>query len=124
MSDHKTARRIAASLPEAEDCSTPERVSFRVLGKQFIWTYMERVVEKRPRVPNIEVLAIRCPPEDKEALLSSQTDKFFTVPHYDGFPAVLVRLAKVREKELRELITVAWLSQAPKSLAGQLERAV
>jgi hypothetical protein len=123
MSDSETAHRIALSLPEVEDGSQPGRLSFRVRGKQFAWTYMERVVERKPRVPNIGVLAVRCPMEDKHALLRSQPGKFFTVPHYDGFPAVLVRLDKVDEAELRELLEVAWLCQAPKSLAGQLDRA-
>jgi hypothetical protein len=54
--------------------------------------------------------------DDKEFLLASDSAKFFTEPHYNGYPAVLVRLAAVRAPELRELITEAWRCQAPKGL--------
>jgi hypothetical protein len=50
---------------------------------------------------------------EKEALLA-QGDAFFTVPHYDGYPAVLVRLALADEAELRELLVEAWMRRAPK----------
>ena len=50
---------------------------------------------------------------EKEALLGSDPDKFFTTPHYDGYPAVLVHLDAVDVDELRELITDSWLAKAP-----------
>jgi hypothetical protein len=50
---------------------------------------------------------------EKQALLA-QGDAFFTVPHYDGYPAVLVRLALADEAELRELLVEAWMRRAPK----------
>jgi hypothetical protein len=50
---------------------------------------------------------------EKEALLA-EGDAFFTVPHYDGHPAVLVRLALADEAELRELLVEAWMRRAPK----------
>jgi len=53
---------------------------------------------------------------EKAMLLASDPDKFFTEPHYNGFPAVLVRLPAIGEDELRELITDAWRSQAPRQL--------
>jgi hypothetical protein len=52
--------------------------------------------------------------EDKEALLRSNPDVFFTTPHYDGYPYVLVRLAQVPPGQLRELIEDAWRLSAPK----------
>jgi hypothetical protein len=52
--------------------------------------------------------------EDKEALLRSDPDVFFTTPHYDGYPYVLVRLEAVDHAELAELIEDAWRIQAPK----------
>ena len=52
-------------------------------------------------------------------LLGSDPAKFFTEPHYNGFPAVLVRLPAVEADELRELITDAWRCQAPRSLVRQ-----
>ena len=53
--------------------------------------------------------------DDKEALLASDADIFFTTPHYDGHPIVLVRLDVVDVDEARELITDSWRVRAPKS---------
>lgn len=116
MSTPKSARRIATSLPEAEDGSGPDSLHFSVRGKQFAWSYLERVEEKRPRQPRIDVLAVRCPASEKESLLASDPEKFFTTDHYRGFPAILVRLDKVDDRELRELLTDAWRARAPKRL--------
>ncbi len=55
--------------------------------------------------------------EAKEALLGSFPDAFFTIPHFDGYPAVLVRLDEIPEDLLREVVTDAWLLRAPKRLA-------
>jgi hypothetical protein len=78
MTDATTARRIAASLPEVEDRSGPGSLSFAVRGKQFAWSHLERQREGDPRVPQLEVLAVRCTPQDKELLLSAAPDIFFT----------------------------------------------
>lgn len=51
---------------------------------------------------------------EKEALIASDPRAYFTVPHYDGYPAVLVRLALADLSELRELLTEAWMRAAPK----------
>jgi hypothetical protein len=51
---------------------------------------------------------------EKEALLTSDPRVYFTIPHYDGYPAVLVRLAFADLAELRELLTEAWIQAAPK----------
>jgi len=89
--------------------------------KGFCWVWLERVEPKKPRVPNPSVLAVRVAGLDaKEILLMADADKFFTEPHYDGFPAVLVRLEKIGKTELRELLQQAWLTQAPKALAARL----
>jgi hypothetical protein len=75
------------------------------------------VTQGQPRVPRQNVLAVRVAGQaEKEMLLASDPDKFFTEPHYDGFPAVLIRLPAVQADELRELITDAWRCQAPLSL--------
>ena len=55
--------------------------------------------------------------ETKEALLGSFPDAFFTIPHFDGYPAVLVRLDAISAELLREVVTDAWLLKAPKRLA-------
>lgn len=111
-----TVRRIALSLPQVEDRSEAKSLAFHVRGKGFAWTWQERVAPKTPRRPRIDVLAVRCDPELKEVILASDKRKFFTEPHYDGFPAVLVRLKAVSAKELRELLTAAWRCQAPRKL--------
>jgi hypothetical protein len=54
--------------------------------------------------------------EDKDALLRSDPEVFFTTPHYDGYPYVLVRLERVAPAQLAELIEDAWRLSAPKRL--------
>ena len=93
-------------------------------GKQkgFVWAWNERVEPKKPRVPRPDVVAIRVADLlDKEALLASDEEKFFTEPHYNGFPAVLVRLPLIEVDELEELITDAWRCQAPRALADSFQ---
>jgi len=116
-------RRIALSLPEVEEAA--ERFAFSVRNKGklkgFVWVWMERIHPKKPRVPQPKVLAVRVANlTDKDLLLSADPEKFFTEPHYDGFPAVLVRLPAVTARELRPLITEAWRCQAPKNLAKEV----
>jgi hypothetical protein len=60
---------------------------------------------------------------EKEALLQGQPDAFFTTPHYDGYPAVLIRLDAVDPEELSELIEEAWRMGAPKKLVAEYESA-
>ena len=58
---------------------------------------------------------------EKDLRIAAEPKKFFTEPHYNGYPAVLVRLSEVRVPELRELLTEAWRCQAPKALVKQVE---
>jgi hypothetical protein len=60
---------------------------------------------------------------EREALLQGQPDAFFSTPHYDGYPYVLVRLDKVDPVELAELIEEAWRIRAPKRLIKEFEAA-
>lgn len=121
MADQQDVRRIALSLPGTQE--SDEHFGFSVLhkGKQkgFVWAWNERVEPKKPRIPNPEVVAIRVASRfDKEALLSADQEKFFTEPHYNGFPAVLVRLPAIDVAELEELIIDAWRCQAPRDLVS------
>ena len=85
--------------------------------KGFVWVWMERIVPKKPRVANPGVIAVRVPNlNDKDLLIAAEPAKYFTEPHYDGFPAVLVRLAAVRVSDLRPLMEDAWRCQAPAAL--------
>jgi hypothetical protein len=71
--------------------------------------WLERIHPRKARVPNPEVLAIRVADEgEKQALIAANPEVFFTEPHHDGFPAVLVRLAAIEVGELEELLTDAW----------------
>jgi hypothetical protein len=104
------------SLPAVEEVG--DRFAFSVPNKGklkgFVWVWMERVVPKKPRVPNPGVIAVRVANEgQKSALLSADGKKFFTEPHYDGFPAVLVRLEAASVADLKVLIAEAWRCQAP-----------
>ena len=119
-------RRIALSLPETVE--SPERFAFSVRNKGklkgFAWVWLERVAPKKARVPQPRVLAIRVANQyDKDFLLGLDREKFFTEPHYDGYPAVLVRLPAVTAAELRPLLREAWRCQAPKALADPEEPA-
>lgn len=119
MATQADVRRIALSLPETEQ--EGDRFAFAVRNggklKGFVWVWLERVTPKKPRVPNPEVIAVRVANlSEKDLMVRAEPVKFFTEPHYNGFPAVLVRLAEVSVTELRELITEAWRCQAPAAL--------
>ena len=110
MATRADVRRIALSLPDAQE--VPGRFAFGVPSKGkvkgFAWVWMERVVPKKPRIPNPAVLAVRVTNlVDKDVLIRAEPKKYFTEPHYDGFPAVLVRLSEVKAAELRELLAEA-----------------
>lgn len=119
MATQADVRRIALSLPETEEATNHFAFSVRNKGKLkgFVWVWLERVTPKKARVPQPSVVAIRVASlDDKEFLIRMDPEKFFTEPHYNGFPAVLVRLPAVTVRELRALITDAWRCQAPKDL--------
>lgn len=119
MADQADVRHCAMTLPEVTE--DPDRFAFSVRGKGFAWVWLERPAPKKARVPNPDVLAVRVSgEEEKGALIAADPDKFFTEPHYRGFPAVLVRLAAVDTAELTELLTDAWCCQAPKKLRAGL----
>ena len=66
-----------------------------------------------------DALVVRVPDmEDREALLRQDPDVFFSTPHYDGYPYVLVRLEAIDATLLAELIEDAWRTQAPKRLVA------
>jgi hypothetical protein len=127
MSDRSDVRRIALALPAVtEEADHPFAFAVRAgkKDKGFVWAWAERVTPGKPRVHNLDVLAVRVVNlGEKEMLLASDPDKFFTEPHYNGFPAVLVRLAAVDVDELAELVTDAWRCQAPKKLVKEFDAA-
>lgn len=94
VADQDDVRGIALSLPETFE--SEDTFGFRVRNsssksgsKQFAWAWHERVTPGQPRVPRPDVLAVRVAGQgEKDMLLASAPDKFFTEPHYNGFPAV------------------------------------
>lgn len=123
MATQADVRRIATALPGVE--AVRDRFAFSVRNKgtlkQFVWVWKERIDPKKPRVPNFDVIAVRVPTlADRDRLLAAKPQKFFTEPHYEGFPAVLVRLKAVTVADLRSLLRDAWLCQAPPDLKQRL----
>ena len=113
------------SLPETSEGD--DRFAFSVRNgskdKGFAWSWMERVRPKEPKVENIDVLAVRVAnAAEKEMLLASDPTKFFTEPHYHGFPAILIRLAVIGADELEELLTDGWRCQAPRALVKEFDQ--
>jgi len=85
--------------------------------KKYAWVWMERITPKKPRLPNKNVIAVRVANmRDRDVMISVEPAKFFTKPHYNGFPAVLVRLDAVTTADLRPLLAEAWRCQAPREL--------
>ena len=125
MATQDDVRRIALSLPETSEGE--DRFAFSVRNKDkdkgFAWSWMERVEPKQPRIENLDVLAVRVANAvEKEMLLASDPEMFFTEPHYNGFPAVLIRLEAIAADELEELLTDAWRCQAPRSLVREFDQ--
>ena len=120
-SDAGDVHRIALSLPHA----TQDGSKIRYLvdgGKAFAWTWKKRVEPKRARVEQLDVFAVRVAnEEEKQVLIASDPAKFFTEPHYNGYPAVLVRLAEIDSDELTELLMDAWRNAAPRKLVAELD---
>ena len=122
MPTQDDVRRIALQLPAVIE--RDDRFAFAVENKgkfkDIAWVWAERPDPKKPRVPNPGVLAIRVTgEEEKQFLIGSQPGVFFTVPHYNGFPAILVRLEAVTLDQLGELLSTAWRIQAPKALVHE-----
>lgn len=121
-------RAIALSLPETFETVDGHRggAAWRAKNGLFVW---ERGPSKADIAaldalgrewPEATVIGVRTDGEQvKEALLQTYPDAFFTIPHFDGYPAVLVRLDAVDLEQLREVIIDAWLLKVPKKLAKE-----
>jgi hypothetical protein len=106
MITHEDIRQIALEMPGAiERPSYGGRPSFRTKTKMFAW------IRENPEALVVWVDSL----DEKETMLAAQPKKFFTTPHYDGEPMVLVRLEKVSKKEAFELIVESWRNRATKT---------
>jgi hypothetical protein len=116
-------RRIALALPETSEQVSRDLASWRVRDKGFVWERPLRAADMRAlgdSAPTGPILGARVEHlVAKEALLADDPDVFFTTPHFDGYPAVLVRLDEITVEDLEEVIVEAWLARAPKRLAQE-----
>ena len=121
MASWEDVRRLALALPETSERLSRDRCQWRVKDKLFVW-------ERPLRPKEIDALGAGAPDGPilgarvehlgaKEALLADDPSVFFTTPHFDGYPAILVRLERIAGAELEEVVTEAWLVRAPKRLA-------
>jgi hypothetical protein len=119
VADADDVRRMALALPHVEEIDS-DGFDFRVGGKGFVWSYPEREPGKR-RVIRTDIAVLYVGDEaEKQALLLGEPGLFFTTPAYDGWPLVMLWLARVDGGRLAELVTDAWRMRAPAGLAADL----
>jgi len=112
MIDSAQVRHLVTAIPGARDDSSDDRLAFACGERGFAWTFMQRDAPKKPRRPNLEVLAISCPLERKDLLIEVAPHIYFDDDHYRGYPAVLTRLAEIDDAELMERLQAAFAFQA------------
>jgi hypothetical protein len=113
---------MALGLPEAVEADRRGSRTWSVRTKTFAWERpltkadIKRYGDTPP--PAGDLVAVRVADlEEKEAVLASGHRGFFTMAHFDGFPAVLVELDRAGAKAVRELLVDGWLTCAPDQLA-------
>jgi hypothetical protein len=115
-------RRLALALPETSESTTRGNAAWKVRDKLFVWERPLRQSDLRAlgdAAPDGPILGARAEHLGaKEVLIHADPDIFFTTPHFDGYPAVLVRLERISVDELAEVILDAWFARAPKRLAA------
>ncbi|MFD5864830.1 MmcQ/YjbR family DNA-binding protein [Agromyces sp. NPDC127015] len=121
MADWELLRRLALALPDTSEAVSWGSAHWRVRGKGFVW---ERPLRKTDLAhlgldeqPG-PIMGARVEDEhEKLGLIDEDPDVFFTIPHFDGWPAILARLDRIGDERLAELVEEAWLVMAPPKLA-------
>ena len=123
MATWDDVRRLALSLPEATERISREKAQWRVKDKLFVWERPLRQSDLNAlgeSAPDGPILGARVEHEiAKQALIADDPNVFFTTPHFDGYPAVLVQLDKISVEDLEEVIVEAWLCRAPPRLVRE-----
>jgi hypothetical protein len=123
MATWDAVRRLALSLPESEERESRGLAQWRVRDKLFVWERPLRASDLRvlgDEAPEGPILGARVEHQvAKDALLADDPGVYFTTPHFDGYPAILVRLDQISQADLEELVVEAWLCRAPRKLADQ-----
>jgi hypothetical protein len=131
MASWEDVAKIAGALLEVDESTSYGNRDWKVRKKTFAWDRPLRKgeiealggFEPEGAAPTGEILAVRVADEEaKQALVSSEPEIYFTTSHFDGYPAVLIRLERIGRAELEELLIEAWLARAPKRLAADYLR--
>ena len=123
MADWADVSRLALALPEAVEEDMRGNRAWKVKGKLFVWERPLRKSDLRAlgdAAPEGPILGARVEHEiAKQALIADDPEVFFTIPHFDGYSAVLVLLERIDLEILEEVITEAWFTRAPKRLTAR-----
>jgi hypothetical protein len=125
MATWKDVRRLAMAMPEATEKTSRDNAQWRVKDKLFVWERPLRQSDLNAlgdSAPDGPILGARVEHEmAKQALIADAPEVFFTTPHFDGYPAILVQLDKISVKDLEEVVVEAWLCRAPPKLVREYE---